>query len=78
MSRIGKRVLEVPTGVTVTVEDGIVKVTGSKGTLEMKLYEGLTQDMGKRSLKKWKDRKPRDNDNEISPAQVVKIQLGWC
>jgi hypothetical protein len=30
--------------------------------------------MGKRSLKKWKDRKPQDNDNEISPAQVEKIQ----
>ena len=42
MSRIGKRILEVPTGVTVTVEEGIVKVTGSKGTLELKLYEGLT------------------------------------
>ena len=42
MSRIGKRILEVPTGVTVTVEEGIVKVTGSKGTLELKLHEGLT------------------------------------
>ena len=40
------------------------------GGAKRKLYEGLTQDMGKRSLKKWKDRKPRDNDNEISPAQV--------
>ena len=43
------------------------------GGAKRKLYEGLTQDMGKRSLKKWKDRKPRDNDNEISPAQVGKI-----
>ena len=42
MSRIGKRILEVPTGVTVTVEEGIVKVAGSKGTLELKLHEGLT------------------------------------
>ena len=41
MSRIGKRILEVPTGVTVTVEDGIVKVTGSKGALELKLHEGI-------------------------------------
>jgi hypothetical protein len=40
------------------------------GGAKRKLYEGLTQDMGKRSLKKWKDRKPQDNDNEISPAQV--------
>ena len=42
MSRIGKRILEVPTGVTVTVEDGVVKVTGSKGTLELKLHDGIS------------------------------------
>ena len=42
MSRIGKRILEVPTGVTVTVEEGIVKVNGSKGTLELKLHDGIT------------------------------------
>ena len=42
MSRIGKRILEVPTGVTVTVEEGIVKVTGPKGTLDLKLHESLT------------------------------------
>ena len=42
MSRIGKRILEVPTGVTVTVEENVVKVTGSKGSLELKLHDGLS------------------------------------
>ncbi|MBQ1496522.1 MAG: 50S ribosomal protein L6 [Bacilli bacterium] len=42
MSRIGKRILEVPAGVTVTVENGVVKVTGTKGTLELKLHENLS------------------------------------
>lgn len=42
MSRIGKRILEVPTGVTVTVEENVVKVTGSKGTLDLKLHDSLS------------------------------------
>ena len=31
MSRIGNRIITVPAGVTVTEENGIVKVTGPKG-----------------------------------------------
>ncbi len=34
MSRIGNRELKIPAGVTVTVEENLVKVSGSKGTLE--------------------------------------------
>ena len=33
MSRIGKLPVEIPAGVTITVADGVVTVTGSKGTL---------------------------------------------
>ncbi len=33
MSRIGNRELNIPTGVTVTVDNNVVTVTGSKGTL---------------------------------------------
>lgn len=42
MSRIGKRILEVPAGVIVAVENGVVKVSGTKGTLELQLHEGLS------------------------------------
>ena len=34
MSRIGNRELKIPAGVTVTVEENLVKVSGSKGSLE--------------------------------------------
>ena len=37
MSRIGNRIITVPAGVTVTEENGFVKVTGPKGTLEQKM-----------------------------------------
>ena len=42
MSRIGNRKIVVPTGVTVTEENGIVKVTGPKGELTTTLVNGIT------------------------------------
>ncbi len=42
MSRIGNRIITVPENVTVTEENGIIKVTGPKGTLEEKLLKGIT------------------------------------
>jgi large subunit ribosomal protein L6 len=38
MSRIGKKLIEVPAGVKVEVSDQIVKVSGPKGALEMKCH----------------------------------------
>jgi large subunit ribosomal protein L6 len=37
MSRVGKAPIALPSGVTVTVEGGVVKVKGPKGALESKL-----------------------------------------
>lgn len=37
MSRLGKQPVEVPSGVTVEVAEGVLKVKGSKGQLEKKL-----------------------------------------
>lgn len=42
MSRIGNRKIEVPAGVTVVLEDGIVKVTGPKGSLSQPMLKGIT------------------------------------
>lgn len=36
-SRVGKRPIVVPSGVTVTIKDGVCQVKGSKGSLELKL-----------------------------------------
>lgn len=41
MSRIGKRELTIPAGVTVTVENSLVKVSGPKGTLEFATKAGI-------------------------------------
>ena len=54
MSRIGNRIITVPQGVTVTEENGIVKVTGPKGTLEQKMLNKITmkQDADKITLER--------------------------
>ena len=42
MSRIGNRKIEVPTGVTVTVNDGMATVTGPKGSLTQKMLKDIS------------------------------------
>ena len=37
MSRIGNRIIAIPEGVTVSVNDGLVSVKGSKGELNLEL-----------------------------------------
>ena len=41
MSKIGKKLIEVPNGVTAIIEDGLVKVKGPKGELEYKIPREL-------------------------------------
>ena len=42
MSRVGKKVIAVPAGVTVTIEGSAVTVKGGKGELSWTLPEGIT------------------------------------
>ncbi|KUJ51447.1 50S ribosomal protein L6 [Chryseobacterium sp. JAH] len=42
MSRIGKAIITIPAGVTVTEKDGVVTVKGPKGELTQELTEGIT------------------------------------
>lgn len=42
MSRIGKQIITIPAGVTVSTNDGFLKVTGPKGTLERPLNPIVT------------------------------------
>jgi large subunit ribosomal protein L6 len=44
MSRIGRKPIMVPAGVTVEINDQHVKVTGPKGNLELTLLPGITID----------------------------------
>lgn len=41
MSRVGKQPISIPNGVSVTIADGLVQVSGSKGELSQPLLSGL-------------------------------------
>ena len=47
MSRIGKKAVAVPTGVTANVEGQTVKVKGPKGALQLVLHDDLVAKMDK-------------------------------
>ena len=51
MSRIGKRAVPIPSGVTATVEGQTVKVKGPKGALQIVLPDDVTAKMDKGSVK---------------------------
>ncbi len=42
MSRIGKAIISIPAGVTITENEGLVTVKGPKGELSQQLTEGIT------------------------------------
>lgn len=42
MSRIGKQTIEIPAGVTATIQDGTIVVTGPKGTLTRVIHPLVT------------------------------------
>jgi large subunit ribosomal protein L6 len=42
MSRIGKQPIAIPSGVTITVDQSLITVAGSKGTLNQATLEGVT------------------------------------
>jgi large subunit ribosomal protein L6 len=50
MSRIGKQVIDVPSGVKVSIEKGKVVVEGPKGKLETPLPEGIRVEQSESSL----------------------------
>ena len=45
MSRIGKKAVPVPTGVTATIADKVLSVKGPKGTLTMQLADDIAYDV---------------------------------
>jgi large subunit ribosomal protein L6 len=55
MSRIGKKPIPLPKGVTVAVEDGTVEVQGPKGTLRQPLPPGVTMEVADGTLQAHAD-----------------------
>jgi large subunit ribosomal protein L6 len=45
MSRIGKKAVPIPSGVTATIADGQLSVKGPKGTLSLKLADNISYDV---------------------------------
>ena len=62
MSRIGKRELQIPTGVTVTVLDNVVTVKGAKGELNLKLVDGIKVNVNENGLTVESDGKNKFNN----------------
>lgn len=58
MSRVGNRVLNIPTGVTVSVDNNKVTVKGPKGELSTEINEHLSVEINDTELKVL-----RENDN---------------
>jgi large subunit ribosomal protein L6 len=46
MSRIGKRPVAIPAGVTATIEGGVISVKGPKGTLTMPTVDDIRYELG--------------------------------
>ncbi|MGN1139485.1 MAG: 50S ribosomal protein L6 [Ruminococcus sp.] len=42
MSRIGRKPINIPAGVTVTINDGVIEVKGPKGTLDLNYSPAMT------------------------------------
>ena len=42
MSRVGKQPIPIPSGINVTISDGLISVSGTKGNLSQPLLEGTT------------------------------------
>ncbi len=63
MSRIGKLPIEIPNGVTVSLDGSVIKVKGPKGTLSREIMGGVSVELNdnKISVK-------RSNDSKIAQA----------
>lgn len=60
MSRIGKKAVALPDGVTATMEDGLVKVKGPKGELSTPMVDDLSYELGDGGLQVTPANKSKD------------------
>lgn len=63
MSRVGKMPITLPSGVNGTVDDGVITITGAKGSLTQPLLPGAKIDIADSEIKV-----SRQNDERISRA----------
>ena len=58
MSRVGNRIIQIPAGVTVSVDGNVITVKGPKGELSTKINENITAEINEGEVKLT-----RKNDN---------------
>jgi len=79
MSRIGKKPIDIPSGVQVTVDDNnVVTVKGPKGTLTQQITGGIgvTQENGVLTLTRPSDSKPHKAMHGLYRALVHNMVVG--
>jgi large subunit ribosomal protein L6 len=78
MSRIGKLPIQIPAGVTITVDSGIVKVQGPKGNLEQFVTPNVTIDIkdGELTVTRRDDSKPAKSEHGLMRALINNMVTG--
>jgi len=78
MSRIGKKIIEIPSGVSVRQEGSLVEVKGPKGALSRVLPQGVevVVESGKAEIKKLSDTRISDQNQGLTRTLVANMVTG--
>lgn len=78
MSRIGKLPIQIPSGVTITVDSGLVKVQGPKGNLEQFITPNVTvkSEDGQLTVTRKDDSKPAKSEHGLMRALINNMVVG--
>lgn len=78
MSRIGKLPIQIPQGVTITVDSGLVKVQGPKGNLEQFItpYVTVKVDDGELTVTRADDSKPAKSEHGLMRSLLSNMVVG--
>ena len=78
MSRIGNKHINVPAGVTVTVNGDVAKVTGPKGSLDVKINHGISLDINENVIicKRANDLKQTKQNHGTTRANLNNAIVG--
>jgi large subunit ribosomal protein L6 len=78
MSRIGKKIIEIPGGVTVRQEGAVVEVKGPKGSLSRVIPQGVEViiESGKAEIKKLAETRLSDQNQGLTRTLVANMVTG--
>jgi large subunit ribosomal protein L6 len=78
MSRIGKKIIEIPDGVAIRQEGLFVEVKGPKGTLSRTLPDGVevVLESGQAEIRKLSDSRKSDQNQGLTRTLVANMVIG--